>query len=132
MASVWSCVTSMLVMPTRACRLINPARICTGELCVEVRERLIHREHPWPAHKGSSDRALALPAGELARPTGEQPSILSRRGDVVDALFPFAPARLAPSELLRGRCDGHLALGARSCDQRAVQPFTAMRRERVW
>ena len=62
-ASSWSWVTKMQVMPSSRCsRLIFRG----PEPGIEVGERLVHQEHRWIAHHGASNRdALALAAQSL-------------------------------------------------------------------
>ena len=81
-----------------------------AELCVEVRERFVHQEHLRTAHEGTPDRdPLALAAGQLARPTGEQLFDAEQARYVVDALLQLALLDLLlPKWESEVRGDGHV------------------------
>jgi hypothetical protein len=62
------------------------------ELGVEIGKRLVEEEYSRLAHDGAADRdALALAAGELARPPVEQLLDLQDLGRLCDAPFDLGP-----------------------------------------
>ena len=67
-----------------------------AQLGVEVGERLVEQEHPRVAHDRAAERdALALPAGELARPAREQRLDAEDLGRLAHALLDLVAAELA-------------------------------------
>ncbi len=67
-ASTWSWVTYIVVIPSRCVQLDQLEPRLDAQLRVEVGERLVHQERVRLADDRARERdALPLPAGELAR-----------------------------------------------------------------
>ena len=66
-ASSWSWVTKIVVMPSRRCRREQFLAHLQPQLGVEIRQRLVEQQHLRLDRQRAGDRdALLLAAGELA------------------------------------------------------------------
>ena len=107
-ASSWSWVTKIVVMPSRCCSFLQLGPRLHAQLGVEIGQRLVEQQHLRLDRERARDRhALLLAAGELAGAARLEPGELhqlQRGGDLAPDLVARQPALLeAEGDVLRDR-----------------------------